>query len=193
MPSRERRASSRMSSFVSPSVWRRTPTSSSPPHTKIRNLAVGGQRRGDGSDAPGIRHRSPATGWAHSHIGSQIFDVDGFELAAHRVIGLLHEIVDQFGVDKTAQISTVDLGGGLGISYLATDDPPPVAELAAKLSAIVSNESAAVGLPHRDWWSSPDVPSPDQAPSRCMRWAPLRTRREHFGPATLRQRRRRHE
>jgi diaminopimelate decarboxylase len=83
----------------------------------------------------------------HSHIGSQIFDVAGFELAAHRVIGLLHEIVDQFGVDKTAQISTVDLGGGLGISYLAPDDPPPMAELAAKLSAIVSNESAAVGLP----------------------------------------------
>jgi diaminopimelate decarboxylase len=83
----------------------------------------------------------------HSHIGSQIFDVAGFELAAHRVIGLLHEIVDQFGVDKTAEISTVDLGGGLGISYLAPDDPPPMAELAAKLSAIVSNESAAVGLP----------------------------------------------
>jgi diaminopimelate decarboxylase len=83
----------------------------------------------------------------HSHIGSQIFDVAGFELAAHRVIGLLRVIVDQFGVDKTAQISTVDLGGGLGISYLAPDDPPPVAELAAKLSAIVSNESAALGLP----------------------------------------------
>jgi diaminopimelate decarboxylase len=83
----------------------------------------------------------------HSHIGSQIFDVAGFELAAHRVIGLLHEVVGQFGVDKTAQISTVDLGGGLGISYLAADDPPPVAELAAKLSAIVNNESAAVGLP----------------------------------------------
>lgn len=83
----------------------------------------------------------------HSHIGSQIFDVDGFEVAAHRVIGLLHEIVEEFGVDKTAQISTVDLGGGLGISYLASDDPPPVAALAAKLSAIVSNESAAMGLP----------------------------------------------
>ncbi len=83
----------------------------------------------------------------HSHIGSQIFDVDGFEVAAHRVIGLLHHIVDEFGVDKTGQISTVDLGGGLGISYLGTDDPPPVAELAAKLTAIVGNESAAVGLP----------------------------------------------
>jgi diaminopimelate decarboxylase len=83
----------------------------------------------------------------HSHIGSQIFDVAGFELAAHRVIGLLHEIVGEFGVGKTAQLSTVDLGGGFGISYLAPDDPPPVAELAAKLSAIVRNESAAVGLP----------------------------------------------
>ena len=83
----------------------------------------------------------------HSHIGSQIFEVDGFELAAHRVIGLLREIVGEFGPEKTAQLSTVDLGGGLGISYLAPDDPPPVAELAAKLSAIVSNESAAVGLP----------------------------------------------
>ncbi|WP_077102897.1 diaminopimelate decarboxylase [Mycobacterium terramassiliense] len=83
----------------------------------------------------------------HSHIGSQIFDVDGFELAAHRVIGLLHDIVAEFGVHKTTQLSTVDLGGGFGISYLAPDDPPPIAELAAKLSAIVRNESAAVGLP----------------------------------------------
>jgi len=83
----------------------------------------------------------------HSHIGSQIFDVDGFELAAHRVIGLLREIVGEFGAEKTAQLSTVDLGGGLGISYLASDDPPPVAELAAKLKAIVRDESADVGVP----------------------------------------------
>jgi diaminopimelate decarboxylase len=83
----------------------------------------------------------------HSHIGSQIFDVAGFEIAAHRVIGLLRDVVSEFGVDKTAQISTVDLGGGLGISYLPHDDPPPVEDLAAKLGAIVRNESALVGLP----------------------------------------------
>ncbi|WP_198344965.1 diaminopimelate decarboxylase [Mycobacterium sp. JS623] len=83
----------------------------------------------------------------HSHIGSQIFDVDGFELAAHRVIGLLRDVVAEFGVDKTSQLETVDLGGGLGISYLPQDDPPPITDLAAKLSAIVRNESAAVGLP----------------------------------------------
>ncbi len=83
----------------------------------------------------------------HSHIGSQIFDVGGFEVAAKRVIGLLRDIVAEFGVDKTSQIATVDLGGGLGIAYLPDDDPPPVADLAAKLSAIVADESAAVGLP----------------------------------------------
>jgi len=83
----------------------------------------------------------------HSHLGSQIFDVGGFEIAAHRVIGLLRDVVAEFGVDKTAQIATVDLGGGLGISYLPNDDPPPVDELADKLSDIVRIESAAVGLP----------------------------------------------
>lgn len=83
----------------------------------------------------------------HSHIGSQIFDVDGFELAAHRVIGLLRDVVAEFGVERTAQLSVIDLGGGLGICYLPQDDPPPMAELAAKLTAIVREESAAVGLP----------------------------------------------
>ena len=83
----------------------------------------------------------------HSHIGSQIFDVDGFEIAARRVIGLLRDAVAEFGADKTAQIATVDLGGGLGIAYLPSDDPPPVADLAVKLGAIVAGESAAVGLP----------------------------------------------
>ncbi len=81
----------------------------------------------------------------HSHIGSQIFEVDGFELAARRVIGLLRDVVAEFGAQ--AQISTVDLGGGLGISYVPQDDPPPVADLAAKLTSIVHHESAAVGLP----------------------------------------------
>ncbi len=83
----------------------------------------------------------------HSHIGSQIFDMDGFELAAHRVLGLLKEIVAEFGVEKTSQLHIVDLGGGLGISYLPDDDPLPVDKVAEALAAIVARESAAVGLP----------------------------------------------
>ncbi|WP_192860041.1 diaminopimelate decarboxylase [Mycobacterium sp. MS1601] len=83
----------------------------------------------------------------HCHVGSQIFDVDGFEVAARRVIGLLRDVVAEFGVHKTAQMSIIDLGGGLGISYLPQDNPPPMQDLADKLKAIVENESAAVGLP----------------------------------------------
>lgn len=86
----------------------------------------------------------------HSHIGSQIFDVNGFEIAARRVLELLRDVVARFGAEKTAQLSTIDLGGGLGISYTSHDDPPPVADLAAKLRHIVESESAALGLatPH---------------------------------------------
>ncbi|MBY6414008.1 diaminopimelate decarboxylase [Rhodococcus sp. BP-252] len=95
----------------------------------------------------------------HSHIGSQIFEVDGFELAAHKLLGLLRDVVSEFGTDKTAQISTIDLGGGMGISYVASDDPPAVEDLAAKLKSIVASESAAVGLP---------VPRIDVEPGRAI-------------------------
>ena len=139
--------------------------------------AVAGQRRGDGTRCGGCS--PPITcDWSglHSHIGSQIFDVGGFEIAAHRVIGLLRDVVAEFGVDKTAQISTVDLGGGLGISYLPNDDPPPVAELADKLSAIVQQRVRGGGSAGRHgWWSSPAAPSPDRGPSRSTRSAPSRT------------------
>ena len=84
----------------------------------------------------------------HSHIGSQIFEVDGFELAAHRVIGLLAQIIGECAdQDAIAALSMVDLGGGLGIAYVDGDDPPPVHELAGKLKAIVAAEAAAAGLP----------------------------------------------
>ncbi|MGK2870116.1 MAG: diaminopimelate decarboxylase [Mycobacterium sp.] len=83
----------------------------------------------------------------HCHVGSQIFDVSGFEIAARRLIGLLRDVASEFGADKAAQISIIDLGGGLGISYVPSDNPPPMQELADKLKAIVENESADAGLP----------------------------------------------
>jgi diaminopimelate decarboxylase len=82
----------------------------------------------------------------HSHIGSQIFDADGFEVAAHRVVGLLRELTDTHGAAALAHVTTLDLGGGMGISYLSSDDPPPVDQLADKLRHIVRAECAAAGL-----------------------------------------------
>ncbi len=86
----------------------------------------------------------------HSHIGSQIFDADGFELAAHRMVGLLAAIRDEHGPEAISDISTLDLGGGLGIAYTADDDPPRPDTLAAHLRAIVDARCRDAGLPVPD-------------------------------------------
>ncbi|MEV6602862.1 diaminopimelate decarboxylase [Kutzneria sp. NPDC051319] len=83
----------------------------------------------------------------HSHIGSQIYDADGFEIAAHRVIGLLAALHKEHGDDALSDMSTVDLGGGLGIAYMPDDDPPPPAQLAEQLRQIVRKECENEGLP----------------------------------------------
>ncbi|MGW1677745.1 diaminopimelate decarboxylase [Saccharopolyspora sp. NPDC002376] len=83
----------------------------------------------------------------HSHIGSQIFDVDGFELAAHRVVRLLAELRAEHGDEAMASASTVDLGGGLGIAYTGDDDPLPPDQLATRLREIVGKEADNAGIP----------------------------------------------
>jgi len=78
----------------------------------------------------------------HSHIGSQIFDAAGFEVAAHRVIELAARIRDEHGVE----IAELDLGGGFGIAYTDEDDAPEVKELAQSLRQIVDGQCVAAGL-----------------------------------------------
>ncbi|MEU1801401.1 diaminopimelate decarboxylase [Streptomyces sp. NPDC019937] len=78
----------------------------------------------------------------HSHIGSQIFDTSGFEVAAHRVVGLLKEVRDEHGVE----LPEIDLGGGLGIAYTPDDDPREPEDIAKALREIVHRECEAAGL-----------------------------------------------
>jgi diaminopimelate decarboxylase len=70
----------------------------------------------------------------HSHIGSQIFDTYGFELAARRVVDLLVAIHDEHGVE----LPELDLGGGYGIAYLDGDDPLDPKHIADNLRGIIS-------------------------------------------------------
>ncbi|MEO9237037.1 MAG: diaminopimelate decarboxylase, partial [Jatrophihabitantaceae bacterium] len=78
----------------------------------------------------------------HSHIGSQIFDTAGFEVAAHRVVGLLAQIRDAHRLE----LPEADLGGGLGIAYVDGDDPQQPAEIAARLRAIIERECGLAAL-----------------------------------------------
>jgi diaminopimelate decarboxylase len=78
----------------------------------------------------------------HSHIGSQIFDTAGFEVAAHRVIDLAVRIRDEHGIE----IAELDLGGGFGIAYTDEDDAPEVKDLAQSLRQIVDWQCRAAGL-----------------------------------------------
>jgi diaminopimelate decarboxylase len=79
----------------------------------------------------------------HSHIGSQIFDSSGFEVAARRVLALHARVSEELGVT----MPELDLGGGFGIAYTTQDDPSDPAQLATEMSKIVEHECRALGIP----------------------------------------------
>jgi len=113
----------------------------------------------DGSAAEAVRqiHESPGLELLglHSHIGSQIFDSAGFEVAARRVLALHAQISDEVGV----VMPELDLGGGFGIAYTTQDDPSDPAQLATELTKIVTEECGARGL---------DVPRLSIEPGRAI-------------------------
>lgn len=55
----------------------------------------------------------------HCHIGSQIFELEPFVLAAKVMMNFIGDIKDAFGIE----ISELNLGGGFGIKYTETDCP----------------------------------------------------------------------
>ncbi|SYZ32391.1 Diaminopimelate decarboxylase [Propionibacterium australiense] len=89
-------------------------------------------------------HYSPYTELlgVHSHIGSQIFDTGGFEIAARRTIKLMSQFADATGVHPPQ----LDLGGGFGIAYTSADSPATPDHLAAGLRDIVEHEARAYNI-----------------------------------------------
>jgi diaminopimelate decarboxylase len=78
----------------------------------------------------------------HSHIGSQIFDSSGFEVAARRVLALHARIGDELGVT----LPELDLGGGFGIAYTTQDDPSDPSQLATEITKIVEHECRGLDI-----------------------------------------------
>jgi len=70
----------------------------------------------------------------HSHIGSQIFGTESFQLAADRLIALLGKYRDAYG----AELPELDLGGGYGIAYLPEDETLEPSEVMPALRRAVT-------------------------------------------------------
>ena len=78
----------------------------------------------------------------HSHIGSQIFDATGFELATNRVVDFAVQVKERHGIS----VSEIDVGGGMGIAYVEGDDPLDVDAMAKSILDIVRTECARVNI-----------------------------------------------
>jgi diaminopimelate decarboxylase len=76
----------------------------------------------------------------HSHIGSQIFVVDGFIAAAERLLDLHAELL------RGGEVPELNLGGGFGISYTQSDRPMDIAQMADRISSSVAQKCEQLGI-----------------------------------------------
>lgn len=75
----------------------------------------------------------------HSHIGSQIFDLRPFDEAARKMVRFLAEARRATALE----IPELDLGGGLGISYVPSDEAGSIEDLAKIVREAVESEAEA--------------------------------------------------
>lgn len=78
----------------------------------------------------------------HCHIGSQIFEIEPFELAAKVMLNFIAKIKNELNYE----ISELDLGGGFGIKYVENDNPPDYEEYMKRVSAVVNSECESLGI-----------------------------------------------
>jgi len=77
----------------------------------------------------------------HSHIGSQIFAVEGFVEAAKRLVSLQAELL------KGGPVPEMNLGGGFGVAYTAADSPMAIEDIAKAITDAVAKECSKFGIP----------------------------------------------
>lgn len=78
----------------------------------------------------------------HCHVGSQVFDAQGFSLAAQRVLTLYSKIHSELGID----LEQLDLGGGYGIAYTEDETPLDVTSVAQDLLGAVNEVARNLGI-----------------------------------------------
>lgn len=79
----------------------------------------------------------------HCHIGSQIFDIAPFVLAAQVMMNFIGEIRDETGF----VVKELNLGGGFGIKYVPADQPVPYGKYMEEVSAAIHEKAKELSLP----------------------------------------------
>jgi diaminopimelate decarboxylase len=87
----------------------------------------------------------------HSHIGSQIFEVDGFRLAAERVAEFAQTVRQELGIT----FPVINLGGGFGIRYVEEDRPLPLAQYVQAITEAIRTLFARYEYPLPEIWIEP--------------------------------------
>ncbi len=72
----------------------------------------------------------------HCHIGSQIFEVSGFELAAKRLVAVLVAFRDKY----SKELAELNLGGGYGIAYTKNETAISPAQVIPAIANVIKSE-----------------------------------------------------
>lgn len=81
----------------------------------------------------------------HCHIGSQIFELAPFELAAEKMMNFIADMRDRHGIE----MPELNLGGGYGIKYIESDTPIDYDKYIEAVSKVVRGvcETRDIALP----------------------------------------------
>ena len=78
----------------------------------------------------------------HCHIGSQIFEVDGFNLAAKRLVAVLATFRDKYA----NELPELNIGGGYGIAYTKEETAIAPEIVIPAIAAVIKEECAKAKL-----------------------------------------------
>lgn len=78
----------------------------------------------------------------HCHIGSQIFEVDGFNLAAKRLVAVLATFRDKYA----KELPELNIGGGYGIAYTKEETAIAPEIVIPAIAAVIKEECAKAKL-----------------------------------------------
>ena len=78
----------------------------------------------------------------HCHIGSQIFEVDGFKVAAQRLVAVLATYRDEY----SKELAELNIGGGYGIAYTKDESAISPDVVIPAIASVIKDECAKAKL-----------------------------------------------